>query len=229
MTPLTPVQVEQSRWQLEIQKKAWVAGRVILRDAEADASMLDLSPLYDMNLPGLPSERDTPFRFQKPGTHTWAGVKFDVRGMIDPGWRDWDETEFDYHHGTTGPGWQWKIITNSIPVGRKCSEIDFLHGAFGIAGEQFVIHFTNGHDETVLIDVAPSEFPDNAVTANAVVWEERLVKNAPPQPVFGFYIKQWRNPFPDETVDTIDFEPSQTYSGAFLVAITIQPPRKEKP
>jgi hypothetical protein len=233
---LTTAQIVDGRWQLEIQKKALVANGVIARDATADLSMLDLSPFYDIPLPGLPSERDTPFRFLKPGTYTWDGVKFDVRGMIDPGFDDWDEVEFDYRNGIVDRNWWWKTKTNNIPVGRKCAEIDFLHGAYGIAGapsntvSQFVIHFINGHNETVPIifggDVMDSEFHDNFVPTNAVVWEKRLVKNAPSQPVFGFYVKKWINPFPDEGIETIDFEPVQIsygYSGAFLVAITIRP------
>ena len=43
-----------------------------------------------------------------------------------------------------------------------------------------------------------------------------------------FYIKRWTNPFPDEVVTAIDFEPVQNnlyvYSGAFLAAITVQSP-----
>jgi hypothetical protein len=62
----------------------------------------------------------------------------------------------------------------------------------------------------------------NSTLTNSVVWEERISTNAPPQPVFGFYIKRWNNPLPDETVASIDFEPAQTYSGAFLVAITLR-------
>lgn len=243
--PLTHEQIEEGIRQLEIQKKAEVARTVIARDASADASMLDLSPLYDMNLPNLPVERDIPFRFLKPGTHVWDGIKFDVRGMIDPGFNDWDEIEFDYHNGIPNTFSWWKTKTNNIPVGRKVSEIDFLHGVFGIAGapsntvSQFIIHFANGHNETVPIifakDVSDSnvasvefnEYYDKFVPTNAVVvWETRPLKKAPPQPVFKFFIKKWINPFPNETVETIGFQPMETsgaYSGAFLVAITVRP------
>jgi hypothetical protein len=59
------------------------------------------------------------------------------------------------------------------------------------------------------------------IPANAVVWEQRIMKTGPPQPFFGFYIKRWNNPIPEEPVETIGFEPA-AYSGAFLVAITIR-------
>ena len=215
---LSPAQIDQNRRQQEIRRRAWVARQVLPRDAEADASMLDLSSFYDGLLPGTALETNTPFRFLKPGTHTWDGIKFDVRGVIEPGWRS-------------------KAEADSIPVGRKCSELDFLQGAFW--GEpsntvsQFVIHFTNGHNETVPIifgrDVSDSHFRNNFIPANTVVWEERIITNAPPKPFFGFFIKKWNNPFPDETIETIIFVPEPAYSGVFLIAITAQPITTQKP
>jgi hypothetical protein len=235
--PATPAQIRRMERQQEIQRQEQLAARTV----PAVDDPLDLSPFYNLPPPGLPSVRDTPFRFLKPGIHIWDGIRFDVRGMIDPGFRTFAELEAA-RRGASAPDNGWAAKTNRIPVWRKCSEIDFLHGAFGRAGEtmdsvsRFVIHFANGISVTVPIvfgrDVADSQFDpfaDGAVLpANAVTWETRLEKNAPPRPVFGFYIKRWNNPFPRETVAAIDFEPTQgtdgAYSGAFLVAITIRPP-----
>lgn len=227
--PMTPAQVEAMKRQQaahgrqqEIQKKAWVARQLVPRDADADASMLNLSAFYDRLLPGQTPPTNAFSHYLNPGTHTWGGIKFDARGMIQSG-NYWAET-------------------NCVPVGRKCAEIDFLHGTYWWMSStntvsRFVIHFANGTSAAIPIvfgqDVGSSRFniprKPNSAPTNSVVWEERISTNAPPQPVFGFYIKKWSNPFPDATVDTIDFEPSQTYSGAFLVAITIQPPAGEKP
>jgi hypothetical protein len=103
---------------------------------------------------------------------------------------------------------------------------------------RFVIQFTNDVKAFVPIvyekDVAASDtlkfarqnYPN---LTNWVVWQEEISTNAPPEPVFGFYVKKWSNPFPNETVETIDFESVQNYADVFLVAITIQPPRKENP
>jgi hypothetical protein len=205
--PLSPAQIQANRHQEEIRRKAWVAKQILPRDAEADSSMLDLSLFYDGILPGTTPENNSFFRFQKSGTHTWDGIKFDARGTIGTG---------------------WLMETVSIPVGRKCSEADFLHGAYW--GEpsnivsQFIVHFANGHDETIPIifgeDVADSQFRNNFVPTNAIVWEEKIPTNAPPQPIYGFFIKKWSNPFPNETIATVDFVPKQN---SFLVAITLKP------
>jgi len=228
--PMTPAQVEEmkrqqvaSARQQEVQNKARVARQLVPRDADADASMLDLSAFYDRLLPGQVSPTNTRIHYLNPGTHIWQGIKFDARGMIQPD--------------------NYLAETNRIPVGQKCSEIDFLHGMAWWMNStntvsRFVIHFANGINETVPIifgkDLVSSHFLNNSRQhypdlTNSVVWEERISTNAPPQPYFGFYIKKWSNPFPDETVDTIDFEPAQDYSDIFLVAITIRPPAGEKP
>jgi hypothetical protein len=229
--PMTPAQVEAMKQQQaaygrqqEVQNKARVAKQLVPRDADADASMLDLTAFYNRLLPGQGVPTNAITQYQVPGIHTWQGIKFDVRGLIMANWDGWVET-------------------NQISVGQKCSELDFLHGTDWWMSStnticRFVVHFANGTSAAIPIvfgkDVSSSHFsniprkPNSALT-NSVVWQERISTNAPPQPVYGFYIKKWSNPFPDEIVDSIDFEPSQSYSGAFLVAITIQPPAGEKP
>jgi len=228
--PLTPAQVEAmkrqqvaSARQQEVQSRAWVAKQLVLRDADANPSMLDLSTFYNKLLPGQGAQPTPYLHFKNPGTLTWNGTKFDARGMIKPGY--------------------YLAETNHFSVGRKCAEIDFLHGTdLGMSStntiSRFVIHFANGTNATIPIiygkDAASSYFLNNShqphpALTNSVVWEERTSTNAPPEPFFGFYIKRWSNPFPDETVDMIDFEPSQGYSGAFLVAITVQSFAGEKP
>jgi hypothetical protein len=204
---LSPAQIQANRHQQEVSRKAWVANQILPRDAEADLSMLDLTPFYDGILPGATPEHNPSVRYQKPGTHTWDGIKFDVRGIVGTG---------------------WLMETGSIPVGRKCLEVNFLHGVYwGVPSSpvcQFVIHFTNGHNEIIPIilgkDVFDSRFRNNFVPTNAVIWEEKISTNAPSQPNFGFFIKKWNNPFPDETIATIDFVPEQN---SFLVAITLKP------
>jgi hypothetical protein len=222
------VQAALIRQQEEVQDKARFAKQLAPRDADADASMLDLSAFYDGLLPGQDEQPASPLHILNSGTHTWNGIKFDARGMIQSCWNG-------------------RAETNSIPVGRKCSEIDFLHGTSGWMTStntisRFLIHFANGVNAAIPIvfgkDVAPSNLllpgRPNPTLTNSVIWGEivrqgRSFTNAPPMPISGLYIKRWSNPFPDVTVDTIDFEPAQTCSGAFLVAITIQPLAGEKP
>ena len=221
--PLTPAQIENARREQFRLKKERMArdGHIVPRDAAADSSMLDLSPFYNELLPGQRLPTDVSRSYLNPGIHIWQGIKFDVRGEIDSGGTDYDDPD-------------------PIPVGQKCSEVDFLLGSNllwqnGETNCQMVIHFANGTKATVPIiygkDMALSHFSDvyprnSSVLTNSVVWEESIYANAPLHPVFGFYIKRWENPFPDEIVTVIDFKKNH-HVGAFLVAITLQPKKKE--
>jgi hypothetical protein len=227
--PMTPAQIENMkrqqeafRQQQEKQTKERVAAQIVPRDAAADSSLLDLSAFYNQLLPGQRLQTDASRSYLKPGIHTWQGIKFDVRGEIESGWNDWDDSD-------------------PIPVGQKCMELDFLLGESllwpaNFTNCQFVIHFANGINETIPIvydkDVSSSSFsevyPRNSpALTNSVVWGESVYANAPIRPLIGFYIKRWINPFPDAIVTAIDFMKVNNKAGAFLVAITLQPTQKE--
>jgi hypothetical protein len=216
---MSPVQVEVQRTQQEANQKAFVARQIAPRDALADATMLDLSPYFDAVLYLWDTQN---FSSIAPGTHSWGGVKFDVRGKVQLMGQD--------QRGVTG-----------IPVGRKCAALYFLHGVErGFSSEivsQFVIHYGGTNIATVPMvygrDVA-SEYlglkSEPSVTlTNLAVWQERISTNAPPRPFRGFYISRWDNPSPDQPVDTLDFVPGQNNRSAFLVAITLKPVENEKP
>ncbi len=191
--------------------KAMVARRVTPRDAQADATMLDLSPYYDNFLSYLNNR--TNVRTNPPGTFNWNGVKFDVRAKIQ----------------MKGP------MTGGIPVGRKYSGIYFLHGVqSGSRNEvvsKFVIHLEGTNTETIPMvygkDLA-EEFVAhyhsfNDIPTNVIVWKAIVSTNAPPRPLQEFFVSHWVNPYPDQTVKTIDFESGPYNHGAFLVAITLKP------
>lgn len=211
--PMTPERFAAQRAQQENQNKAWVARKVVPRDAAADGTMLDLSRYYD-GLLGLPNNPN--FRAITPGTQVWNGIKFDVRARVELRWAD--------RQGIKG-----------IPVGRKCSDLYFLHGAqWGMTSNvvsQFVIHLAGGKAETLPMiygrDVAGEYVRpwgrDEAAPTNAVIWLDRLFTNAPPQPFRRFFITHWSNPYPNLPVETIDFVPGQNGGQAFLVAITVKP------
>jgi hypothetical protein len=221
--PMTPAETKAFNNRQDVENRIRVTKQLVPRDARADAFMLDLSAFYNKLLPGQGEQPKSSIHYLDPGTHTWLGVKFDARGMVQP-----------FYYSAKA--------TCHIPVGQKCSEIDFLHGALGSVMSpstvsRFVIQFTNGVKAFVPIvyekDMAESgalEFARQVLNlTNSVVWEERNLTNAPPEPVFGFYVKKWSNPFPNETVESIDFESVQNYADVFLVAITVQPPAGKNP
>jgi hypothetical protein len=200
-----------------LQQRRQISKQIVPRDAQADTTMLDLTSFYDELLPGQGYQLPSNFRVLEPGTHAWEGIEFDVRGCAMS------------HNQPNG-----KIV--GIPVNQKCLEMAFLHGAYGFErtnrSSQFVIHFANGYAEIIPIvfgkDVVSSFFWKNRGAlnlsmTNSVVWLERISTNGPAQPDIRFFIKKWNNPFPEETVTTIDFVPSSLNVDAFLVAITVRP------
>jgi hypothetical protein len=62
---------------------------------------------------------------------------------------------------------------------------------------------------------------------NVVVWQERIITNAPPQPWRRFFISHWINPFPNLPVETVDFVPGQNGNNGYLVAISLKPSASE--
>jgi hypothetical protein len=228
---MTPAQLENIsrqqaafRQQQEKQNKDRIAAHIVPRDEAADSSLLDLSAFYNQLLPGQRFPTNAIVNYLIPGIHRWQGINFDVRGLVQAKWNGW-------------------TITNQIPVGQKCSELDFLLGAdwpspMNTTNCEFVVHFTNGANVNIPVvfgrDVASSRLQNkfggtNPLLTNPVVWGERIYPNAPSQPDYGFYIKRWQNPFPLEKISSIDFEPERNFSGGYLVAITLQPVKKENP
>lgn len=210
---MSPAQIGAQQAQQESRMKSWVASQIVPRDATADSTMLDLSPYYDAML-GIQNSKI--FRSISPGTQVWNGVKFDVRAKVQLRWQD-------------------KQGVKGIPVGQKCSELYFLHGVqWGMSPNivsKFVIHLAGTNVETIPMeygrDVA-SEYlgvktRSGVMPTDMFVWQERIFTNAPPQPFRAFFISRWINPFPDQTVETIDFAPGQPGISPFLVAITVKP------
>lgn len=202
----------------ETSNKGWVSGQIAPRDRQADSSMVDLSPYYDCLLLGQFNHFNPPaFQPLKPGTHTWDGIKFDVRGMV---------------MAQPQPDGQ---ITG-IPLRQKCIEIAFLEGAYrGIKQHRtyghLVIHFANG-----LVDTIPLVFSHDAIVDelsaippgfdwvmhNATAWAQKIPVDRKSHPNFVFYIKKWINPHPDEVVTTIDLVPTSGKTDPILVAITVR-------
>jgi len=208
--PLTEQQIRAQQRQREIDARKFAAAQIVPRDSAADPSMLDLAPFYDALLPEY--DRSSNFHTLQPGIQTWQGIRFDVRGRI---------VLFDED-----------VI--GIPVHQKCSGIAFVHGTnpgFNVTdgSSEFVVHYASGRVEAIPLifglDMEQSyRFNRRDLgepPTNSVVWSERISGDGPPGPNVLFFIKKWNNPFPSETVATIDFKKPSSYLNSFLVAITV--------
>jgi hypothetical protein len=208
----TPEQLKEQRHQRLIANKARIEQEIQPRSPEADASMIDLTAFYDALLPVGTN------RSMAPGIHKWNQTRFDVRGIVSA------------NNSEDG-----KI--QGIPVGQKCWGMDFLHGVYWDTKTKlvstFVVHYANGQSATISnlfgVDMLRSWNPNNLLPANSITWKERTDTNGVVHPVFVFYSKEWNNPLPNETVESIDFVSDGIHSGAFLVAITLRKNSATKP
>ena len=244
--PMTPAQLEamhrqqaEQGWQQQQRNRERVAKLLVPRDTQATDAMLDLSANYDQVLPGQNPGGNIGIRYEKPGTHVWQGIGFDVRGTVRTSWNGWSET-------------------NHIAIDRKCAEVDFLLGeewnrTANITLGRLVIHLADGTEAIVPLvagkDVSTSRF--NPVTViyndensrsnphpsgwyqlptNAVVWGERTdSQTGQPRPAYLYYIKRWTNPYPAKAVTGIDLEPAAVNCDLLLAAITAQPHPEGQP
>jgi WD40 repeat protein/tRNA A-37 threonylcarbamoyl transferase component Bud32 len=194
------------------------------RDPSAPRQLIDLSGAYNAALTdswaGSPGDskdhpEDNSLSELKPGIHTFDGVTFDVRGLIQVGSRR------GYPRKVTG-----------LRIGMPCRHIHFLHAAmfaFEDPGTQvgsYVVHFQDGqHLEVPLL-----------VGINIDDWWDGLEATPPPQlniawrgsnqgaaarDVYIRLIKMtWKNPRPDQIVESVDLVWAGTQCSPFLVAMT---------
>ena len=159
------------------------------------------------------------------GVGSYAGVDFDVRGVVQLSSLAFGSSEVEYPEQITG-----------IRIYRRCDRVHFLHGTGGIAEEEtqigsYIIHYSDQRKVELPIvygkDVRTWQFgpkSPNQVETGAIAWigtqeySERI-----PGSGLRLYKNTWENPNSDVEITTIDFVSSMTDAAPFLIAITVQP------
>jgi hypothetical protein len=195
------------------------------RSAEATASMIDLTDLYNAALdkawhPGSPAHS---FASLPAGLQNLDGITFDVRGVVQlAGGHLWRE------------GFPERL--SGIRIGQRCQRIHFLHGtgwnvAEGSQIGNYVIHYADGKRRFIPIlygqDVSDWLVPladDESAPAGNVVWQEQ----APPAKskdwrAHRLFKSTWINPFPEIEIQSLDYVSLMTDAAPFLVAVSVEP------
>lgn len=148
--------------------------------------------------------------------HTYAGVPFDVRGVLQL-------------RGAGGPEVAsiYPRAVQSIPVGMKCRKLHFLHGTAwsAVSGTRvaaYNIHFADGTTLEVplfyganLLDYCAG--PNEAATGAKAVWSTQ--EGLYPRRVYKIC---WSNPKPDMEVTSFDFVSFRSKCYPFLLAVTVE-------
>jgi hypothetical protein len=197
------------------------------RDPRASASLVDLSGRYTapldndwlvstgVNLGGLPK-----------GIQTFAGVKFDVRGIVQLA-----STELLAQSALSDDekARQYPRSVRGIPVRLRARRLHFLQASAWGAGDgekvgEYVVHYADGQQRPIpllyqrsLIDWWVKNATDKPTDAE-IAWHGSHTRSR-----ISLFKYTWTNPRPDVAIDTIDFVSAMTRAAPFLVAITCEP------
>lgn len=195
------------------------------RDEQAPARLLDLSAFYNAmlteswhggtgnDLAALPS-----------GLQTFAGVEFDVRGLVQLRSKSDSATNFPAE-------------LKGIPVRQKCQQLHFLHAAgFGRAEDEgkqigsYVVHFaTNPMRIEIPIYYGQAvrnwhQLPGEPEAGKElqVAWTGENAVSQRAGRSIRLFLTTWTNLAPGLELESVDFVSSMANPAPFLIAITAE-------
>jgi len=202
-------------------------GAIPERDPRAAPSLVDLSGRYT-----APLDNDwlvstgVNLRSLPKGIQTFAGVEFDVRGIVQLASTELlalsvlseEEKARQYPRSVRG-----------IPVRLRSQRVHFLQASAWSAGDgekvgEYVVHYADGQQRSIpllyqrsLIDWWVKSATDKPTDAE-IAWHGSHARSR-----ISLFRYTWTNPRPDVAIDTIDFISAMTRAAPFLVAITCEP------
>ena len=207
-------------------------------DETVNATTINLRPYINAKLTDAPlcwkGNNDDNLAELPEGKHIYAGVPFDVGGLIqlNGGWLK--------HYGKTYPA-----QVGDIPIGRSCTKLHLLHGDNYIVDTNFdtvvsklVLHYVDGSTRELNLVAGEQSFD----------WWCPLFKSGLPQRYLHTatgterawtgsnpYIRQWQpelslvlykttfdNPQPEVKIASVDFVSTETITCPFLVGLTVE-------
>jgi tetratricopeptide (TPR) repeat protein len=188
-----------------------------LRQDCAAPTQIDLSAFYNFSfsddLHGIKGNNLLPL---PTGCATLAGVKFDLRGIVQVANQGLLEK--------TCP-----MRCDGILIDQKCHALHFLQGAawggaveWGTTIGRYVAHFADGSEQIIpirfgqdVLDWWQTAGAGAAPTEAEVVWSSQNKVSG-----ISLFERTWRNPFPELRITTIDFVSAMTPAAPFLIAIS---------
>jgi hypothetical protein len=158
------------------------------------------------------------------GVHEFAGVPFDVNGLIQlSGSISKEKTKHDY-----------PPAVKDIPVNLRGEKVHFLqcaswHDQPEVKIGEYRLHYATGHTEIIPIIyqvnvfdwwVLPDDSPD--VSGAEIAWKGDNERTRDLDYFIQFYKYTWNNPLPGVEITSIDFISDGQESAPFLMAITVE-------
>ncbi len=201
------------------------------RSEDTNSRFVDLTRHYNVSLGEFPYQTEQASRsltetFNQipPGVGSFAGISFDVRGVLALA-----GTETELSAGLYGLNSE---ITG-IPVERKATSMHLLHGAgwgdsepHGTCIGEVVVHYEDGETRTVEIcagkhvrDWFLSNSHTRQVSDGTLAWVHPSSQVSGRD--IGLYTMSWENPKPESKIETIDFRSTMTAGAPFLMGVTL--------
>ncbi len=200
-----------------------LAKNIPMRDPRAKPEQVDLTLYYNASLAEdwHPPRPKNNLASLPRGLQNFAGVTFDIRGLIQVG-----------RESQTGEKYPKQV--EGIPVGHKCTRLDFLHSAidgysepYGTAIGSYIIHYANGQRYEIPIVVGKDladwfKRPNEENARFVVAWEGANDVSRQLGSKIRLFKTTWENPSPEVAVKSIDFVGGDLFAAPFLVAITVE-------
>jgi len=199
------------------------------RSPDAAANLIDLSPFYNQSLTQawLPMKdigHSNDLAQLPSGLQKFAGVQFDVRGLIQLSGSALENLGGRFPQRVVG-----------IPANRTATNIHFLHGTawdalYGTVIGRYRVNYANGESRDAKIifgrNVRDWWFPPTQpqlTMGAAVAWQGSNPASRQLGMAVRVYKFTWINPLPDVEIKSIDFESAMEKPAPFLLAITLEP------
>ncbi|MBQ10901.1 MAG: hypothetical protein CMJ45_05065 [Planctomyces sp.] len=218
-------------------RKMTLLERLPPRDKTIGTKFIDLTKYYNAALSENPYREanqaayvDESFSMLKSGLNTYAGVQFDVRGLIT------------LHGVQTQLREQLAELVNGvqgIAIGQSARTVHLLHGTawgfrlpHGTIIGKYNFHFTDGSTQSLDIryghHLLDWFLPKKRTVPHAILAHTHRSPREADREI-GFYRIVWKNPTPDVAISHIDFESYGTEASPFLMGITLDQNDEPKP
>lgn len=156
-----------------------------------------------------------------PGVQTLAGVRFDIRGLIQCG-------------SFARSGQPYPRQVTNIVVGFPARRLHFLHGAIMASGlpadfqiGRYVIRYADGQTQEIPLRVG-REFADwwtqdaEDISRMEVAWTGQNAASRGARRTVRLFKTTWENPRPPATIQSLDVQATHFQACPFLVAVTAE-------
>lgn len=197
------------------------------RDPQTPENLIDLSAHYNASPNDSWHSGATPgndLASLAQGIQEFAGVKFDVRGIVQLSGQDAAQ-QLSVRFPKNAAG---------IKIGQTCAQLHFLHGAGwqspdGTKISSYVVRYEDGTTEEIPIEYGThvrdwwTPADKTSVSGSEVAWKGSNAASSRANLTLQLYKTTWKNPHPDKTITGLDYVSTMSHSAPFLIAITAEP------